>query len=269
MSVYIFLILFAFFSFLHSYRQPNVVGYYFVFTIIALILCFGYMCGSDWRAYEEIYNSYSDPSLGGFWWRFLYFEPLYLCLNVIGNELHMGFWCFYLLLRVLIYIKIVQIFMRFCPKELVLLAFTFYLGFWGIRHLIDPSFRNLIAACVFLCSLDDLINRKLKNYLLWILAATLIHYSSICLVLVYFLVNRKYSNGTIVILFILINVIFAKPDIIFEITSRLFSFIPVIALKVENYTLGAEAELGQGKIFSIIYFIHLLFFILILYNRKK
>lgn len=84
------------------------------------------MCGSDWRTYEEIYNSYSVSDGTGFWWRFLYMEPLYLCLNIIGNELHLDFWLFYILIKILIFIKIIDVFKKFCPSNLILLAFTFF-----------------------------------------------------------------------------------------------------------------------------------------------
>lgn len=62
------------------------------------------MTGSDWRAYEEIYNSYKEPN--NFYWRFLFVEPLYLCLNIIGNEAQLNFWTFYLIIKVLIFIKL-------------------------------------------------------------------------------------------------------------------------------------------------------------------
>lgn len=270
MSIYNIVITFSFLSFLYFYKRPSNIGYNFVFALIALVICFGYMCGSDWRAYETIYNSYSDPSLGEFWWRFLYVEPLYLCLNIIGNELHIDFWIWYIFIKLLIYIKIVQIFKRFCPKEIVLLAFTFYLGFWGVMNFIDPSFRNMIAAYLFLCSIDSLINKNFKKYLLWILAATLFHYSSIILVVFYFVLNKSYSNKSIICLYVIVSILFIKPDIIFFILSKLFSFVPAISVKIDNYSIGTESEtLGQGKLISVGYIVHLIFFILILYSRRQ
>lgn len=270
MTIYSVIILFTFLSFLYFYKRPSNIGYNFVFVSIALVICFGYMCGSDWRAYETIYNSYSDPSLGGFWWRFLYVEPLYMCLNIIGNELHMNFWVWYIFIKLLIYIKIVQLFKRFCPREIILLAFTFYLGFWGIMHFIDPSFRNMIAAYLFLCSIDSLLNRNFKKYLLWVFAATLIHYSSIILILFYFILNRSYSNKSIIILYVIASILLIKPDVIFNVLSSLFSFVPAISMKIDNYAVGNESTtLGQGKLISVGYFIHLVFFVIIMYSRRR
>ena len=269
MGIYFFVVLFSFLSFLYFYRRPNNIGYNIVFTVIAFIICFGYMCGSDWRNYESLYNVYAT-SEDDFWWRFLYVEPLYLLLNVIGNELHLDFWVFYYLIKILIYIKIVQIFKRFCPKEIVLLAFTFYLGFWGIVNFIDPSFRNMIAAFFFLCSIDSLINKKIKTYFLWVIVATLFHYSSIILFFFYFILNKEYSTKSIVVLFIVANIILIKPELIFKVASLAFSFVPAIAYKIDNYTLGEEAStMGQGKLLSLGYLIHVTIFVLILYFRKR
>lgn len=269
MGIYFFVVSFTFLSFLYFYQRPNNIGYNLVFAAIASIICFGYMCGSDWRNYEYLYSVYSESG-SDFWWRFLFVEPLYLLLNVIGNELHLDFWVFYYLIKILIYIKIVQVFKRFCPKELVLLAFTFYLGFWGLVNFIDPSFRNMIAVFFFLCSIDSLINKNLKKYILWVIVATLFHYSSIVLIFFYFILNKEYSTKTIVILFVVANIVLIKPELIFKLASLAFSFIPAIANKIDNYTLGEEAStMGQGKLLSLGYLIHIIFFILILYYRKQ
>ncbi len=270
MGIYIFILLFVFCSFLYFYKRPSNKGYNFVFAVVAFIVCSGYMCGSDWRAYEEIYTSFNTDDGENFWWRFLYVEPFYLILNIIGNLLHLDFWVFYIILKLLIFYQIVSVFKRFCPDNIILLAFTFYLGFWGIMNFIDISFRNMISVYCFLRCIDFLLERQFKKYLLCVLCATLFHYSSIFLLVFYFLFNRRYSTKSILLCFILANVLLLKTDFIFEAASRLFSFIPAVSYKIENYTTGEEAEtLGSGKVLSIGFFIHTLFFILILYSRRK
>ena len=270
MGIYVFTIFVVFISFLYFYKRPSNRGYNVIFAIVAFIICFGYMCGSDWRAYEEIYMSYNSPNGTDFWWRFLYVEPFYLLLNVIGNILHLDFWVFYIAIKLLIYYRIVHIFKKFCPNNLILLAFTFYLGFWGIMHFIDISFRNMIAAYIFLCSVDFIIEKKFVKYLLCVLCATLFHYSSIILIIFYFLFNRRFSTVNIICAFVIANILLLDTDFIFSLASRLFSFVPAVSAKIENYTIGEESEtLGSGKLLSFGYIIHLLFFILILYSRRK
>lgn len=269
MWIYISVVFFTFLSFLYFYKRPNILAYNIIFIVVILIICFGYMCGSDWRTYEEIYNSYSVSNGAGFWWRFLYMEPLYLCLNIIGNELHLNFWFFYICIKVLIFVKIVDVFRRFCPSNLILLAFTFFLGFWGIRNFIDPSFRNMIAVYVFLCGINWLINRNLKRYILLVVIASLFHYSAIILLLFYFILHREYSTKCIIILFLCANIFLLDSDVIFKLISFLFSSIPTIALKIESYTEGEGIRFAQGKIFSLGYLVHIIFFIIILYSRKR
>lgn len=268
MGIYFFLILLTFLSFLYFFKRPSNIGYNIIFALIASVICCGYMCGSDWRVYEYLYNSYTG--LGEFGWHFLFVEPLYLLLNIIGNELHLDFWIFYLIIRFIIYVKIVQVFKKYCPKEILMLAFTFYLGFWGLSNFIDPSFRNMIAVYFFLCSIDSLKNRNFKRYLMWVIIATLFHYSAIALLLLYIVVNREYSTKTIILFFVIANVLLIKPEFLFKAASMTLSFIPAIAHKIENYTLGEEAAtMGQGKLLSMGYLIHITLFIVILFFRNR
>lgn len=108
MTPYIFTISIVFVSFLYTYKRPDKRIFELVVLLVCFIICFGYMTGSDWRAYEEIYNSYKEPN--NFYWRFLFVEPLYLCFNIIGNEAQLNFWTFYLIIKVLIFYKVISIF---------------------------------------------------------------------------------------------------------------------------------------------------------------
>lgn len=268
MILYSLIIFACFLAFLYYYERPaNPYILKFFFISIALILCFGYMCGSDWRAYEEIYNSYYNDD---FWWRFLFVEPSYLCLNVLGNLFHLGFWPFYIVLKLLIFYKIVDVFKEYCPSNLLMLAFTFYLGFWGIMIFIDPPFRNMLAVYVFLFSLKSLKERRFGHYLGWTLLATSFHYSALIVLLFYFLVNIKVSNKSIIIVFIAINLLLLDPSIVFFLLAKALSFIPAIALKIEGYTVGEEAmTTGSGKLLSVGFFVHTLFLFIILYSRNR
>ena len=266
MGSYLFTISIVFISFLFSYKRPDKRIFEFVVLVVCFIICFGYMTGTDWRAYEEIYDSYKEPD--NFYWRFLFVEPLYLCLNIIGNEAQLSFWTFYLIIKVLIFYKVISIFRRICPSNVCLLALTFYLGFWGVMIFIDPPFRNLIAVYIFLCSIRYFYERDLKKYLLLCWLAILFHYSAFLLIPLYFC-NRSFSNRNIIIAFVLVNLLLLDADWVFALIGKLLFFLPQVAAKIENYTIGGEAETtGAGKILSLGYFIHIFFFIIILKFRK-
>ena len=266
MTPYIFTISIVFVSFLYTYKRPDNRIFELVVLLVCFIICFGYMTGSDWRAYEEIYNSYKEPN--NFYWRFLFVEPLYLCFNIIGNEAQLNFWTFYLIIKVLIFYKVISIFKRFCPFNISLLALTFYLGFWGIMVFIDTPFRNLIAVYIFLCSIRYFYERNFKKYLLFCLLAILCHFSAFLLIPLYFC-NRSFSNRTIVNAFIMVNLLLLNADWVISLIGKLIFFLPQVAAKIENYTIGEEAETtGAGKILSLGYFIHIFFFLVILKSRK-
>ena len=267
MTPYIFTISIVFISFLYSYKRADKRIFGFVILLVCSIICFGYMTGSDWRAYEEIYDSYKEPD--NFYWRFLFVEPLYLCLNIIGNELHLNFWIFYIVIKVLIFCKIISIFKRFSPSNVRLLALTFYLGFWGVLIFMDPPFRNLVAVYIFLCSIRYFYERKFIKYLLFCLIAALFHYSSFLLIPLYFC-NRSFSNRNIIVAFVIANLLLLNADWVFSLIGKLLFFLPQIPAKIENYTVGDEADTtGAGKIISLGYFIHVFFFIIILMSRKE
>lgn len=260
----------SFIGYLYSYRRPDKVKitFFLVATVICLIICFGYMTGSDWRAYEEIYESYNESN--NFYWRFLYVEPGYLILNIIGNVLGLNFWVWYEIIRLLLYFKVCHIFLVYSPRQTLLLGFTFYLGFFGIMHFMDPSFRNMIAAFVFLCGFKFVLKRQLLKFLLITLLAVSFHYSAIFILFVYWIAPKKVSTLNIVLLFIVANIVLTVKDPIMNLLSIAFSSIEPLALKIANYSSGEEAETtGAGKIFSLGYLIHCILFILLLLSRKR
>jgi hypothetical protein len=169
-----------------------------------------------------------------------------------------------------LFCQVCAIFKRFSPPGTLLLSFLFYLSFWGITNFIDPSFRNMLAASVSLCGLNYLIGRKFLRYCLVILVATLFHTSALFLLVVYFFVNKNWTNRQLIFTFILVNVITLFPNVIFNSLSFIFSSSDMIVSKIDNYTIGAEAETtGAGKAFSIGYLLHIFFFGAIIYCRNS
>lgn len=254
-------------SFLSFFLVRNKWLNYAIISTFTVVLCFGYMSGTDWRAYEEIYNSYQDDN---FWWRLLFMEPFYLLTNVIGNELGIGFWPFYLFIKVLIFLKVINILQSYSYKRSFYLTLTFYLGFWGIMIFIDTPFRNMIAVYVFLSFHKYLLNGNLFKYVFGVLLATLFHYSAIILIFLYPVLKLKLSTRQILVSLLIINILFISPSVIFGILAKVLFFVPGMSLKIASYTTGAEAETtGSGKLFSFGYALHLLLFAIIMLKRKK
>ena len=148
--------------------------------------------------------------------------------------------------------------------------FTSY-GFRSLRVVfIRTGFdKNLIAVYIFLCSIRYFYERKFIKYLLFCLIAALFHYSSFLLIPLYFC-NRSFSNRNIIVAFVIANLLLLNADWVFSLIGKLLFFLPQIPAKIENYTVGDEADTtGAGKIISLGYFIHVFFFIIILMSRKE
>ena len=77
---------------------------------ICVFLCFGYMCGSDWRSYENMYNSYSveDISL---------IEPAYYTCALLCKSIGLSFWPFFITLKVILFGVLNAFLYRFSRKD--------------------------------------------------------------------------------------------------------------------------------------------------------
>lgn len=266
MCIYLLIILLSFLLYLLSYNYPNRRLYQFYFITVALVICFGYTTGGDWRAYETIYGMSQHP---GYWLNIVTFEPGYLILNYIGYLLHIDFWIWYITIKLVLYFKICQIILRFTPPKLVLLAFTFYLGFWGVLNFMDSSFRNMIAAFVFMCSIDTILKRQFFKYLIYCIVAILFHYSAIILLLFYPLLTHRFSNSKIIIAYILVNIVVTTSDFIFPILQSIFAGYDPILSKIERYSSGGDEDfMGQGKVLSFGFIFHTSVLVLLLCKRN-
>ncbi|MCH5242932.1 MAG: EpsG family protein [Muribaculaceae bacterium] len=268
MGIYIFLIAITFLFYIISYFNEKLIyKLYFIETFLScLILCFGFMTGSDWRTYEEIYNSYGNND---FFWRFSYLEPGYLLLNIIGNVIGLNFWEWYIILRVIIFFIVCKFLFFYCPRKSLLICYTIFLGMWGIMYYIDPSFRNMLAASVSIIGFKYIINRNKIKYLIVTIIALSFHFSAIFLPLIYVFSILNISNTKLLIIFVIINIIFISKNSIFIIIDNLFSNLEFVQGKIENYSSGRESDtVGSGKIISITYLFNCFIFVLLLVNRE-
>lgn len=73
-----------------SFKRSNAY-YCFCVLYIVFFLCFGYMCGSDWRNYEMYYEGIDSTNLILY---LLRMEPGYVLLMYLSKILGIGFWEF-------------------------------------------------------------------------------------------------------------------------------------------------------------------------------
>lgn len=106
-----------------KFRNRNLIIYFF---ILPLFICGGYMVGSDWRAYEIIYNetnSIEDV--------FLFYKELgYILLGYLFKIIGFSFWQYAILIKFIGY----YIFLYFYRKYARTIHLAYY-SFLSIFHL--------------------------------------------------------------------------------------------------------------------------------------
>lgn len=229
-------------------------------TFLAVFLCFGYMCGSDWRSYElmyeefDVYHPFSTCTV----------EPGYYIYMYPFKLLNISFWNFFIFTKIIVFYIIFSLIIKY-TEEYLYFVIMFFVAWYGFYLFIDNPMRNLIAVAISILAIQPLIERKFLKYFLIILIAMSFHISAIIMIPIYFYFTKRVSNKTYIIVFIAVYILFATPDIFWGIMSKLFGWTPYIHRKIGSY----NTEFEQGRFYSLGLLVEVLFFILIMFYRKK
>lgn len=156
---------------------------YFILFFVALFLCSGYMCGSDWRGYESEYTAKEES---------LILEPGYYFLAKAAQLIGIGFWEFEITLKFICLIIFYKSIQNYCHRNKYL-CILFYFSFYAIYLFIDGPLRNLCAIGLFLIALRLYDKSKILAVVLSI-SGLLFHSSSI-IGFVYFILRIVSENG--------------------------------------------------------------------------
>lgn len=226
---------------------------------LMLFLCFGYMCGSDWRNYEMIYDELDTVNLPIY---LVIMEPGYVFLTYFFKVLGFDFWIYTILIKCILFLVSINVINKYCDKGFRYFALMFYVTWFAYYLYIDAPFRNSIAACIFLASLPLLLKRKLILYLLVSLVAFSIHTTAIIMIPLYFCYNIKLSLTKCILIYIIVTILFLNQQLLLSVLSTIFSWHPIISRKLVSYA-GTTS-----KILSLGYVYHLFFLVLFLYSKK-
>lgn len=252
-------------SFLKKNQVDNIAYRYILLGVIIFVISSGYMCGTDWRNYELMYEEFGkEASFEVTDWTL---EPFYILLNKIFNRLNVGFWMFFIFIKLCVSIILFKSLRQICPTDKFYLSLLSFLSFFGFFMLIDNPMRNVIAVAITLTAMPYLYKGKIINYLFIVFIAFLFHYSAIFMLLIYPIIRSSISNKKWFFVYIFVNVIFVKPDILFQIADFVLVPFPFLSWKVDSY-MDQLDTVAKGKLFSLGLLVHLVFFILILNSRK-
>lgn len=242
------------------HRRTKVLFDFIIISFTMLFVCFGYMTGTDWRNYEP---SYQWINFDTFISSIAFWEPGYLFLVSLFHVLDIDFWPFLISIKIVTFLSFCRFFKKY-GKQKFFLIMTFFLSFYGYFFWIDNPLRNLCAFTIFLFAIDAICNKKKKKFFLITVLACLFHYSSIILLPMYWILHSKLKTGSIVIIYLIVTIIFLNANLMFKIIDLLFGWFPIIQAKLSEYSSSTD-----GKIFSLGYVLHNIFFILILLSRNK
>lgn len=227
-------------------------------------LCFSYMCGTDWRAYEVLYNTIPEASFEDL---NSYVDIGYLIYCSVFNMMHIPFWIFLILTKSIVFILFIQAFRDYCPPEKYFFALFFFLAIYGYFLFIDNPLRNFIACGIFLLAQKSLRDRKLIIYCLWSLLACSFHMTALIMLPLYYIQNKQYKTSHIVAIYIIFNILFIHPDFIFYIIEKSTFWSQQLQLKTNIYKMDHID--GQGKLISFGLLSNIIFFTILCLNRKR
>lgn len=244
-------------------KQRKLLKVELLFLIyLVIFLCFGFMCGSDWRSYETIYTSID---LNNYGWGY-YAEPGFYAYLAFFKLLGVDFWNLNVFTKVVSFIVCLKTLKEYLSDRL-LLGLMYFIPWYGIYLYIDCPMRNMMAMSIFLLAVPYLKSRSFLKYSILMVIAASFHFSAIIYIFLYFFVNRRISSKVFVILYIIVNLIFVSRSLTIGIISLLFGGIPYVEGKLESYIIN-ESVFASGRIFSLGMLLHFAYFLIILCKRR-
>ena len=119
--------------------RSNSKAYIFFSLWMFCFLCFGYMCGSDWRQYERDYTQelFDDYEIGSYLVFYLF------------KTLNVDFWLFTGLFKILYLTALLSLASQFTDKKWTVIGFEFIIGSL-LYMMISGPFRFMLATTMAL-----------------------------------------------------------------------------------------------------------------------
>lgn len=233
---------------------------------LCVFLCFGYMTGSDWRAYEQIYNSLDYSTL------FNHMKGMefgYPVLQIAFKTLGFNFWFFFIIIKISCFLITIKTLKKYSNNNYIWGLLIFY-SLFALDAYIDNPMRNLIASVIFMLSFRLIIERKIIKYIILIIIASSFHMSALIMFPVYFIYNMKLTPKLIIITLSIIIVFTIISQSVFR--SILFDLIwssdNFIGSRFNYNYLHETFYEDKQSLVTVGFLIHYVLFFLILLKQK-
>lgn len=227
-----------------------------------IFLCFGYMTGSDWRAYEsrfetiEINNPYTDM---GFYYIEFYAHKLIKDYWIFCGVLK----CFYLYST----IRMVKQFTKHWKSTIALMiptSLTFML--------IQNPLRYMVACILINYAIVFYRNKDYKSYVITLLPTFFIHTSSVAFIVLIPLVNYaryilKVKDFILILSYIAVLFITSNLQVLQTIYSSVIGQALILSEGLDHYTKHYSIE-DVNTFFTLGSILQIVFFIIIVKYKK-
>lgn len=233
--------------------------YMFFSFLVALVLCFGYMTGSDWTWYEYIYNEASLTNLASY-----RDEPAFYFLMLLFKQLGFGYFGFSILMK-LIHFFVVAWLLKKLSHNYYFALFV-YIAHYGLFMFVDNPLRYMIAMNFAYLALGYMFEGKKTLPFLLSIISILFHYTMIVFIPIMIFLRMKWNFKFILIIAIsslLLNgIAIAK---VLSLFPASLEFYLGYVLKIDQY----NTILTLGTIANILQIIFLLVYRLEVEDKKK
>lgn len=238
----------------------------FALPIIAFSVVFGIRYG-----FGVDHVNYLDTYLYGYKWR--QDEPLFVmiqnffALNNLPYPIYFGF---------LSFLQAFLFFMAFRKDPKLLVWLVIFLFFDGLLGSWNNIIRAAIAGCIWIFSIDFIVEKKLIPYLICSLLSIGLHYSSVILVVAYpLLYNGKNYFGSIKLQYLLLLAVFLVRFSFLRFAGVLETLINLFSSTFIKYNYYAAEKILEGGKESMqigtslaFYFVIFVNIVIIAYSRK-
>lgn len=238
-----------------KYRK---ILFYCLFIFITFIGVFRNNIGSDYFAYQEYFRILT-------WDNIRLIEPGFIFISYILKCCGLSYQALFAVYVILTNIFLIIGLRYYCKdnyyiiNNCLLFWCLYFIGWWNSLTLI----RQILAVTMFFYFSRYLIENNLKKYMLGIFCATCVHYSAICLILLYpfrkIRINLKYFLPILGVLMLLSSTGIIRDCIIYVINSLPFTIYKITSYvnndtKILQNVLGDRGT-GLGTLFYFIVFI--------------
>lgn len=241
-------------------KSNRILYLLFSFSIIAIFCGIRFFVGNDYVGY---YNGFSLIHKNSEFVEKLRWEPGIIFIIWIFKSSPIGYIPFLFVCTVITYFFIFKTLVR----EDVLKWGIFFTFTLGLLIMANDQVRQGVALSIFLYSIQYIEKGNFRKYLLWLIVASMFHFSALGLILVYFITKIKFSALTWVILLV-ISYLLMQFHVVYELLYSIALKIPYygehFASKTEYFQVGAFRT-GLGILFKN--FIAII--IAVLYNKLE